>query len=105
MTFIDIPYRFAVKAACTNRKCNNSDFGRPISGFAKKLWAHLIGHPRLVVGVFYDFCLYILPFSRKGYLFKPEMKYFRFWGPHFSFCRNFMGSLDWLSSICGGSVL
>ena len=48
MTFIDISYRLAVKATCTNRKCNISDFGGPISGFAKFLWAHLIGHPQLV---------------------------------------------------------
>ena len=55
MTFIDISNRLAVKATCTNRKCNISDFEDPISGFAKKIGAYLIGHPRLVGGLFYDF--------------------------------------------------
>ena len=36
MTFIDISYRLAVKATCTNRKCNISDFWGPTSGFVKK---------------------------------------------------------------------
>ena len=55
MTFIDISYRLAVKATFTNRKYNIWDFGGPTSGFAKLLWPHLIGHPRLVGGLFYDF--------------------------------------------------
>ena len=45
MTFIDTPYRFAVKATCTNRKCNLSVFGGPASGFEKNVWAHVIDHP------------------------------------------------------------
>ena len=53
MTFIDISCRLAAKATCTNRKCNIPDFEGPISGFAKILWTHLIGHPRLVGGLFY----------------------------------------------------
>ena len=64
MTFIDIPYRLAVKATCTNRKCNISDFGGPTSGFAKFLWAHLIDHSRLVGGLCYDFYSYLQPFGR-----------------------------------------
>ena len=42
MTFIDTPFRLAVKATCTNRKCNVSVFAGPSSGFENKLWAHLI---------------------------------------------------------------
>ena len=64
IAFIDISNRLAVKATCTNRKCNISDFGGPISGFAKFLWAHLIGHPRLVGGLCYDFYSYLQPFGR-----------------------------------------
>ena len=48
MTFIDTPCRFDVKATCTNRKCNISEFGSPTSGYTKLLWSHLIGHPRLM---------------------------------------------------------
>ena len=55
MTFIDISYHLAVEATYTNRKCNIFDFGGPISGFEKILLAHLIGHPQLVGGLFYDF--------------------------------------------------
>ena len=47
MTFIDISYRVAIKATCTNRKCNISDLGAT-SSFAKNLWAHLIGHLQCV---------------------------------------------------------
>ena len=52
MTFIDIPYRLAVNATCTNRKCNILVFGAPLLVLKKKLWAHLIDHPRLGGGVY-----------------------------------------------------
>ena len=55
MTFIDISCRLAVKPTCTNRICNISRFWGPTSGFVKLSWSHLIGHPRLVGGLFYDF--------------------------------------------------
>ena len=37
MTFIDIPYRLAVKATCTNRKCNILVFGVPLLVLKKKI--------------------------------------------------------------------
>ena len=80
MTFIDISYHLAVEATYTNRKCNIFDFGGPISGFEKILLAHLIGHPQLVGGLFYDFYSYLLPLGRNGRLHKPEMQYLGFWG-------------------------
>ena len=52
MTFIDISNRLAVKATCTNRKCNISNFGGPTSGFVKSLCHQLSGHHRLV-GVYF----------------------------------------------------
>ena len=65
MTFIDTPYRFAVKATCTNRKCNLSVFGGPASGFEKNVWAHVIDHPEHGGGgLSDDFYSYLQLFGR-----------------------------------------
>ena len=63
-------------------------FWGPTSGFGKNLGAHLIGHPRLVGGLFYDFYWYLLPFGRNGHLYKPEMEDFGFWGPTSGVTKN-----------------
>ena len=87
MTFIDISYRLGVMATCTNRKWKIWEFGGSTSGFAKILGVHLIGHSRLVGGLFYDFYSYLLPLGRNGHLDKPEMEDLRFWGPTSGFAK------------------